>query len=54
MPGYATLGLTARYPLDDQLTLELKGSNLLDRQYETAAGYRQPGRGLMATASYTF
>ena len=45
MPGYATLDLTARYPLSERVELFGRIENVWDQQYQTAAGYASPGRG---------
>ncbi|MCG6117376.1 MAG: TonB-dependent vitamin B12 receptor [Aquimonas sp.] len=44
LSGYATLDLRAHWQLRPGLQLQLQGANLLDRQYETAAFFNQPGR----------
>lgn len=42
--GYATLDLRAEYVLAPAWTLQANVSNALDRDYETASFYNQPGR----------
>ncbi len=42
--GYSTLDLRAEYSLHRDWTLQGELRNLLDRDYETAAFYNQPGR----------
>lgn len=42
--GYATLDLRGEYAFDDAWTLQAGVNNALDRAYETAAYYNQPGR----------
>ncbi len=42
--GYSTLDLRAEYSLHHDWTLQGEVRNLLDREYETAAFYNQPGR----------
>ena len=44
LPGYATLDLRVAWSLTADWSLQLAGNNLLDRQFETAAFYNQPGR----------
>ena len=44
LPGYATLDLRAEYALHPAWTLQARVGNVLDRDYETAAYYNQPGR----------
>ena len=45
MPAYATLDLTARWPLSERVELFGRIENVWDEQYQTAAGYASPGRG---------
>ncbi|HSJ95983.1 MAG TPA: TonB-dependent receptor, partial [Myxococcota bacterium] len=45
MPAYATLDLTARWPVSERVELFGRVENLWDEDYETAAGYASPGRG---------
>lgn len=51
--GYATLDLRAEYALDKEWRLQAKAVNLVDRAYETATWYNQPGRGVFFTVRYT-
>ncbi|EHR72454.1 outer membrane cobalamin receptor protein [Burkholderiales bacterium JOSHI_001] len=46
LPAHTLLDLGATWALDRQLTLDAKLRNATDRAYETAWGYRQPGREL--------
>lgn len=50
--GYVLLNLDARYAVTQQWSLAVRGENLLDRDYQTAAGYRQPGASVYATLRY--
>lgn len=43
--SYAVVDLTANYAMSREVKLFGRIENLLDRDYETAFGYRQPGRG---------
>lgn len=45
MPAYATLDITARWPVSERVELFGRIENVLDEQYQTAAGYASPGRG---------
>lgn len=45
MPSYATLDLTARWPVSERVELFGRVENVWDEQYQTAAGYASPGRG---------
>ena len=45
MPAYATLDLTARWPVAERVELFGRIENVWDEQYQTAAGYASPGRG---------
>ena len=49
LPAYATLDLHVDRQLAPQWSLQAKVNNLTDREYETATGYRQPGRQLFVT-----
>lgn len=45
IPAWATLDLTARWPLSERVELFGRVENLWDEDYQTAAGYGSPGRG---------
>ncbi len=49
LAGYTTIDLSARYALGRDWSLQATVNNLTDRQYETALGYNQPGRGVYLT-----
>lgn len=42
--GYGTVDLRAAWALHDDWSLEARATNLLDKRYETAEFYNQPGR----------
>lgn len=44
LPSYVTFDLSMIYTVDQQSQIKLSVENLLDREYETIAGYRAPGR----------
>jgi vitamin B12 transporter len=44
LPGYGVLSLRGGMPIAAGLRLELRLENLLDRDYEPAAGFNSPGR----------
>ncbi len=44
LAGYGLLNLRAAYHLDPQWTVRAQLKNALDKNYQTAAGYKQPGR----------
>ena len=44
LAGYGLLNLRAAYHLDPQWTVRAQLKNALDKDYQTAAGYNQPGR----------
>jgi vitamin B12 transporter len=46
LPGYATLDLRAAYQIHPRWRASAAWSNVLDRDYETVAGYPQPGQAL--------
>lgn len=54
LAGYVLVNLSARMQLSPHLTLRTKIENLLDRNYELAAGYNTAGRGAYATLSYDY
>jgi vitamin B12 transporter len=49
---YAVVDLRAEYRIDDDWRLQFKLQNLLDRNYETAWLYNQPGRSAFVTLRY--
>jgi vitamin B12 transporter len=44
--------LRTEYKIDKAWQLQGKLENLFDKEYETAASYNQPGRGLYLTLRY--
>ena len=50
--GYGLLNLRAAYRLTDRWQLRVKGKNVLDKQYRTAARYNSLGRTVFASVSY--
>jgi vitamin B12 transporter len=50
--GYATVDLRTEYNLAREWRLQARLENLLDKEYETAAFYKQPGRSLYLTLRY--
>jgi len=50
--GYATIELRAEYALAKEWRLQARVENLLDKDYETAAFFNQPERGLYLTLRY--
>ncbi|HCM63269.1 MAG TPA: vitamin B12/cobalamin outer membrane transporter [Morganella sp. (in: Bacteria)] len=52
--GVSLFDITAAYPISDHLTIRGKVANLLDKNYETAYGYRTAGREYFLTGSYNF
>ncbi|MFP5506995.1 MAG: TonB-dependent vitamin B12 receptor [Gammaproteobacteria bacterium] len=50
--GYGTVDLRAEYALTRDWRLQARIVNLLDKDYETAAFYNQPGRSLFVTLRY--
>jgi vitamin B12 transporter len=50
--GYGLLDLTAAYAVSPQVKVFGRVENVFDRDYETAYGYRQPGRGLFVGLSW--
>ena len=52
LSGYATVDLRAEYNLAQDWLLQARIENLLDKDYETAAFFNQPGRGFYMTLRY--
>ena len=52
LAGYAIIDLRAEYTLAQNWQLQARIENLLDKAYETAALYNQPGRSLFVTLRY--
>lgn len=50
--GYALVDVHATWQFDREWGLTARLNNLLDRQYETAYGYNQPGRALAVVLRY--
>ena len=54
LAGYMLVNLNARVQLSPHLTLRTRVENLLDKDYELAAGYNTAGRGAYATLNYDY
>ena len=52
LPGYALVDLRADYHLSAEWKAQVKVSNLLDRDYQTAQTYEQPGRAVLFSVRY--
>lgn len=52
LSGYTTIDLRAEYAFAKNWLLQARVENLLDKDYETAAFFNQPGRGLYMTLRY--
>lgn len=52
LAGYGLLDIRAEYHFAPEWQLQGRVANLLDKQYETAQYFNQPGRGLYLTLSY--
>ncbi|OTA14833.1 hypothetical protein Xvie_03387 [Xenorhabdus vietnamensis] len=52
--GASIWHINASYPITDHLTIRARIANLFDKNYETAYGYRTPGREYYLTGSYNF
>jgi len=50
--GYTTVDLRAGYDFAKEWQLQARVENLLDKEYETAAFFNQPGRSLFVTLRY--
>ena len=53
LSGFTTLDLRAEYTLFDQITAQAKINNILDKQYQTAAGYNSDDLNLFFTLTYS-
>lgn len=49
---YVTLDLRSQYKVTEKWSVQGRAENLLDRDYETAAFFNQPGRSLFVTLAY--
>lgn len=52
LAGYATLDLRAEYALAKHWLAQARIENVLDKDYQTASGYNQPGRSLYFSLRY--
>ncbi len=52
LSGYTTIDLRAEYAFAKDWLLQARVENVLDKDYETAAFFNQPGRGLYMTLRY--
>ncbi|CDH18321.1 outer membrane porin: vitamin B12/cobalamin transport, receptor for E colicins, bacteriophage BF23 [Xenorhabdus bovienii str. kraussei Quebec] len=52
--GVSLWDISASYPITNHLTIRARIANLFDKNYETAYGYRTPGREYFLTGSYNF
>ncbi len=52
MAGYVLANLTARFDLSETWALHARVENLLDTEYETAAGFRMQERGGFVELKY--
>ena len=51
--GYALLNLGAGIRLDQNISLQFRVENVLDKDYQTAAGFNQPGATGYVTLGYS-
>ncbi|PHM72798.1 TonB-dependent vitamin B12 receptor BtuB [Xenorhabdus kozodoii] len=54
LAGVSLWDISASFPITDHLTIRARIANLFDKNYETAYGYRTPGREFYLTGSYNF
>ncbi|MBM7060715.1 TonB-dependent vitamin B12 receptor [Pseudomonas sp. UL073] len=52
LAGFATLDLRGEYRLNPEWRLQTRVANLFDADYQTAAGYNQPGQAVYFTVRY--
>ena len=53
LPGYVTMNLRGSYDFATDWSAELSVKNALDKEYQTAKGYFNPGRGVFLTFNYS-
>lgn len=53
MSGYGLVNLTAGYRINNELSLEARVNNVLDKSYETVRGYNTPGANAFLTLRYS-
>lgn len=54
LAGVSLWDITASYPITSHFSIRGRIANLFDKDYETAYGYRTPGREYFLTGSYNF
>ena len=52
LPGYALVDLTAELPIGRDFSFNARIENLFDTDYQTADGFRMPGRGVYVELRY--
>ncbi|TDR15459.1 vitamin B12 transporter [Marinomonas communis] len=53
LPGFGLLHLRAQYDLAEHWKASVQVKNALDKSYQTADGYRNPGRGIFLSVQYS-
>lgn len=53
LPAYNTMDLSINYQVSDALSVQLKGNNIFNEDYETAPGYTTPGVEYFLQVSYS-
>ncbi len=54
LDSFTLVGANARWSVTDDAALTLRGTNLLDEQYQEIVGYASPGRGVFAGLELSF
>jgi len=54
LDAFTLVGLNARFTVNDRVTLNLRGENLLNEDYEEIVGFASQGRGVFAGVSARF
>lgn len=54
LDSFTLVGANARYSVSDGVALTLRGTNLLDENYQEIVGYASPGRGVLAGLELDF
>ena len=54
LESFTLVGANARFNISDEVALTLRGTNLLDENYQELVGYASPGRGVFAGLELDF
>ncbi|HJL93417.1 MAG TPA: TonB-dependent receptor, partial [Woeseiaceae bacterium] len=54
LPGYAIVNLTGQFTISQNITINAKIENLLDKKYETATNYKMQGQSVFFDITYNW